>query len=144
MEKTWGGLQFIMSRSSNLPLPAAQIWHPHNLNDQTRPACEMLRSLSFPCLGIILLPRKASFGPRIVDCLDEVQSEVAVQFTGGGLVRTFNLGIFLFCLLAYVLEAIGADVPRVAKQRDNSYSSRPVHASNSHPYHRTHPSYSDF
>ena len=40
-----------------------QIYHTHNLYHQAGPACEMLRSLSRPGFGIVLLPSEARVLP---------------------------------------------------------------------------------
>ena len=46
-----------------LPIPATQIGHAHDLNHETRPPREMLRSLPLACLGVVLLPGKACLYP---------------------------------------------------------------------------------
>jgi hypothetical protein len=47
----------------NLPLPTTQIWHPHDLDHETRPAREMLRPLPLARFRVILLPCKACLVP---------------------------------------------------------------------------------
>lgn len=68
----------LLSTPSNLPLPTTQIRHAHNLYDKARPAGKMLRALSQPCFGIILFPPEPGFSPCVVDCFDEVETQVAV------------------------------------------------------------------
>lgn len=41
--------------------------HRHNLHHQARPAGEMLRALTSPRLGVVLLPREARLLPALVD-----------------------------------------------------------------------------
>ena len=72
------------------PPTTAQIRHRHNLNHQTRPSGEMLRSLSSPRFRIILLPREARSFPFIKHVLHEIFAERAVdvgglRFVGTGL-----------------------------------------------------------
>lgn len=55
----------------------------------------MLCSLTFACLGVILLPCEACFLPGVVDGLDKVETEFRVEVFGEGLVRTFELRVFL-------------------------------------------------
>lgn len=82
--------------TTNLPLATAQIGHAHNLDHQARPSGEMLRSLTLACLRIILLPRKTCFHPLVVDGLDEIEAETAIQLSGFGLMGPGGLCIFLF------------------------------------------------
>ena len=68
----------------------------HNLDDQTRPAREMLRTLSLARVGVILFPRETRFLPRVVDGVDQVLAEGVVHFRRFELVRAR-----LFCDILY-------------------------------------------
>ena len=85
-----------MPRALNLPSTTTQIRHPHDLHHQTRPAREMLRPLPLARLRIILFPSEARLRPGIVDGLDEIEAESAVEVCGEGFVRARGLGVFLF------------------------------------------------
>lgn len=74
-------LQDLQVSSSQLvvALLATEIRHRHDLDDQARPASEMLCSLASSGLRIVLLPRKARLLEGVVDCIDKVPSEGAVH-----------------------------------------------------------------
>ena len=55
----------------------------------------MLCSLTLARLRVILLPCEACLGPLVIDGLDEVFTQVIVEIVGLGLVRAWNLCIFL-------------------------------------------------
>ena len=63
-------------------LRSVQIRHRHNLDHQTRPSREMLRSLSSACLGVILLPGEARLFPLIEDVVHKIFPESDVDFGG--------------------------------------------------------------
>lgn len=46
--------------------------HGHELDDQARPAREVLRALALARLGVVLLPREARLLPAVVDRVDKV------------------------------------------------------------------------
>lgn len=58
---------------------AFKVWHGHNFDHQTCPSSEMLSSLSVTSFGVVLLPCKSSFFPRVVDSVDEVFAETGVK-----------------------------------------------------------------
>ena len=70
---------------------SAEIRHRHNLNDQARPPCKMLRSLSLTRLGVVLFPRKARLFPAVVYSVDQVFAEIGVQLPSALLMRAFGL-----------------------------------------------------
>ena len=71
------------------------IRHTHDLDYETSPAGEMLCSLTLPSLRVILLPCEACLRPRVIDSLDEVEAEFAVQFCGALFVWPGELSVFL-------------------------------------------------
>ena len=52
----------------------------------------MLGALTLACLRVVLLPGEASFLPAFVDGVDDVLTEVDVEFRCALLVRAFLLG----------------------------------------------------
>ena len=64
------------------PPATAQIRHRHNLNHQTGPSGEMLRSLSSARFRVILLPREARPFPFLEHVLHEIFAEGAVDRGG--------------------------------------------------------------
>lgn len=81
----------ILQLAMHHPLPfltPTQIRHRHNLNHQTRPAREMLRSLPRARFRIILLPRKSRPLPFVEDVFDEVFAERSVDVGGLRFVRS--------------------------------------------------------
>jgi hypothetical protein len=95
-----GYLQLIPNR-----LPT-QIWHSHNLDDQASPTREMLGSLAFACLRVVLLPREARLLPAFVDGVDEIFAKVGIQLLGTLLMRSLLLGNILFMLALCEKEVI--------------------------------------
>jgi hypothetical protein len=93
-------LQFV---SNNL---SAKIWHRHNLNDQARPPCKMLRSLSLARLGVVLFPRTACLFPAVVYSIDKVFAEIGVQLPSALLMRAFGLCDILYksAIVALVMK----------------------------------------
>lgn len=91
LSKLQFGMPFRLSMPLNFPLPPRQIRHPHNLNNETGPTCEVLRPLPLPCLRIILLPGETRFRPGIIDGFDEIQAEATVERGCLLLVRTRSL-----------------------------------------------------
>lgn len=93
-------------RNKNLVLPPSQliahvagppeVLHGHDLDHQAGPAREVLRALALARLGVVLLPGEAGIDPALVDGLDEVLPQAAVEVRGPGLV-----GAVLLC---YVLR----------------------------------------
>ena len=65
-------LQFIPDRL------ATQVWHSHNLDNQTSPTSKVLCPLALARLRIVLLPRETCLLPTLVNSVDEVLAEVGV------------------------------------------------------------------
>lgn len=67
-------LQFIMT----LCILSREIRHAHHLDDQTRPAGEMLCALSPPRVRIVLLPRKTRPLPFIESVHNKIFAELRI------------------------------------------------------------------
>lgn len=67
---------------------AAQVRHSHDLDDQTRPAREVLRALALARLRVVLLPGEARLLPTLEDGVDEILAQARVEVSGLGLVGT--------------------------------------------------------
>ena len=68
------------------PLASVQVRHRHDLDHETCPPREMLRSLSSACLRVILFPCEARLFPLIEDVIHEVFPKSGVDFGGLGFV----------------------------------------------------------
>lgn len=77
---------------------APEVLHGHDLDHQAGPAGEVLRALALARLGVVLLPGEPRVDPALVDGLDEVLAQAAVEVRGPGLVWTV--------LLCYVLRGV--------------------------------------
>ena len=85
-------LQFILhSLLLRLPTLALQIRHPHNLDDQARPAGEMLRALSLARLRVILLPGETRLFPALIHGVYDVLAELGVEGCSAGFVGAGGL-----------------------------------------------------
>ena len=78
-------LQLVSNNSS------AEIWHRHDLDNQARPPCKMLRSLTLTRLRVVLFPRKSSLLPAIIYSIDKIFAEIGVQLPSALLMRTLCL-----------------------------------------------------
>lgn len=127
----------------HLPLPTTQIRHPHDLNDKTRPAREMLRALPLARLRIILLPREARLLPALEYCLDEVEAKARVQVFGFFLVWAGGLRVFLDKIVSEMDGRRKGCLREAARLLGSSCSSIRDRASSSRLCRRTHLSCSD-
>ena len=128
-------------------LRSVQVRHRHNLNHQTCPACEMLRSLSSASLRVILFPREARLFPLIEDVINEIFPESDVDFSGLSFVWSrlgCNVLEFVSGQLKGLVEILYHHLHRGFSRRGSSCSSIPGFASSSHPSHKVRGSCSGF
>ena len=74
------------------PVPARQIRHRHDADDQAGPAREVLRALPVAADGVVLLPRVARLQPGVEDGVDDVAAQVGVDGFAAVLVGAGRFG----------------------------------------------------
>jgi hypothetical protein len=93
----------------------SQVRHGHDLDNETRPAGEMLSSLAAARLWVVLLPCEASLLPAVVDRVNQGSAEAAVEINGRGLEGTVLARNVLFGV------SINTAGKRDVKSKSNHY-----------------------
>lgn len=81
----------VCTKNSQLIVATAlsgKIGEVHDLDNQAGPPGEVLGTLASACLGVVLLPSKASFTPRLVHSVDQVLAQLRVHRCCALLLRT--------------------------------------------------------
>lgn len=107
--RRWSNLQLVSDVAAAC---LARLLHGHQLDDQARPAGEVLRALALAGLRIVLLPGEARLLPALVDSVDQVLAQTGEEVCGLGLVGTILAGSVLFgvSIMLFKSECVRDDV----------------------------------